>query len=457
MRRSVVAVVVTLAVGVIALVSVRALDGSEDDPAGVAAGAWTVVTEPPIEMEWSRVGGITTWTGERMLTFGGTGIAVGCGESGPFDDGASFDPATGAWTTIATSPLGRRADPAWAWTGDELIVWGGQDALGCMGDPGVSDSGARYDPAIDTWDDLPAAPIGARMAMASAWTGEQLLIWGGIDFPLGPSGGPVAGGPGPQTEDREIVQWSDGAAFDPATAIWQPLPPAPDGLLGPATGAWTGGRFVVITQDAAAAHDPATGDWTLLPRPAGAEFGQMVGVAGHALLTTPPADLQEVAPTDWWLLPDDADEWQSIPAPPQAAVINSHPVTSSGPGLVLPTVRAFGERVFVSGLVAGFEGEEGCPPTTDLQPECPSAVPTRTGSAVFDVATATWTQLPVAPFGYRFRPQVAWTGDELILWGGVDSERLDNPDDSYSPPQEDPSRRGAMIPLELETLPSVHP
>ena len=75
-------------------------------------------------------------------------------ESNVPPSGAAFDPATGGG---ARSPTRRSAveprRPA-VWTGDEMLVWGGS-----FTDPDDDRPGLAYDPAADTWRELPPAPV----------------------------------------------------------------------------------------------------------------------------------------------------------------------------------------------------------------------------------------------------------------------------------------------------------
>ena len=69
-----------------------------------------------------------------------------------------------------------RYDYAKAWTGREMIVWGGTTG----GDSGTLNSGASYDPTTDTWaplafDDAPTP----RRTLTSVWTGSAFIVWGG--------------------------------------------------------------------------------------------------------------------------------------------------------------------------------------------------------------------------------------------------------------------------------------
>jgi hypothetical protein len=114
---------------------------------------WTPLPAPP-EI---RSRAATAWTGEKALVWGGYEFR-GDGEEMAEANGFAFDASCRTWQPIADSPLAPRAFPASAWTGEELLVWGGADARQerFFGD------GAAYDPETGTWRTLPEPPIGAR-------------------------------------------------------------------------------------------------------------------------------------------------------------------------------------------------------------------------------------------------------------------------------------------------------
>ena len=130
-----------------------------------------------------------------------------------------------------TGAPGGRALHVLAWSGSELLVWGGGASSG-----GLS-SGGRYTPASDAW--IPTAEAGApaaRLDAHSAWTGSRLLVWSGI------SPGVLAGVLG------------DGAFFDPATDVWTPVPTAGSTAAARRASAsvWTGSELVVWGGDGGA-------------------------------------------------------------------------------------------------------------------------------------------------------------------------------------------------------------
>ena len=107
------------------------------------------------------------WTGSEMIVWGGM-EAVGF----VYNDGSRYNPATDTWMPVSnTGAPGVRHAHSAAWTGSEMVVFGGDG----------SNTGGRYDPVTDTWrpTSTAGAPIGQQWA-ASVWTGKELIVWGGI-------------------------------------------------------------------------------------------------------------------------------------------------------------------------------------------------------------------------------------------------------------------------------------
>jgi hypothetical protein len=256
--------------------------------AGLPEG-WSELPAPP-EV---RSGAATAWTGSQLLVWGGYEW-VGTGDEDPDATGFAFDAASRRWTVLPASPLRGRADAAFAWTGRELLIWGGWDG-GFRADPYFGD-GAAFDPASRTWRMLPPAPIEARTAF-STWTGRELLVWGSTDRstrrrdgaaydPSTDTWRPIAEGPVDITDGSAV--WTgeemivlgaalDGnnhadtptaiaAAYDPEADAWRELPPSdlsPQAM----TASWLGGELIAWDYDqASASYDPATDSWEALPR-----------------------------------------------------------------------------------------------------------------------------------------------------------------------------------------------
>ena len=110
------------------------------------------------------------WTGSQMIVWGGCPDPF-C--SNPLNTGGRYNPITDSWTaTSTTNAPSARACPA-AWTGSEMIVWGG---FCCY-----LNTGGRYNPATDSWTPTSTtnAPDG-REDHTAVWTGSQMIIWGGF-------------------------------------------------------------------------------------------------------------------------------------------------------------------------------------------------------------------------------------------------------------------------------------
>jgi hypothetical protein len=94
--------------------------------------------------------------------------------------------------------------------------------------PGQADDATAAQLAGGRVRSLPPDPVVDRFATAAtAWTGQELIVWGGA------------------TRDRRVH--ADGAAFDPATGRWRPLPPAPQAQLldrRVASAVWTGRQLL---------------------------------------------------------------------------------------------------------------------------------------------------------------------------------------------------------------------
>jgi hypothetical protein len=111
---------------------------------------------------------LSVWTGDRMVIWGGVDAA------GPVSTGGRYDPVYDVWKPITTSGApSARFGVSVVWTGDRMIVWGGYS-------PGnvFPNSGSRYDPKTDTWSPTAGAPQ-ARADHAAVWTGTRMLVWGG--------------------------------------------------------------------------------------------------------------------------------------------------------------------------------------------------------------------------------------------------------------------------------------
>ena len=187
---------------------------------------------------------------------------------------------------LPAAPLEVRGDATVAWTGSELVVWGGDVEASNMGLPGDDRSyadGAAYDPMARTWRVMSPSPLSSSFADARAAAVDAgVVIVRGTATALWNPGGDTWR----QLDDApavvsDLVSTGDGALsysanarLDLGTGSWTRLPDPPAELEGP-TMAWTGSELVVVggpgspfTRATAIVYDPATDSWrTAAPGP----------------------------------------------------------------------------------------------------------------------------------------------------------------------------------------------
>ena len=276
-----------------------------------ATGTWKATAATPL---WPRNDPGMVWTGHEVIAFGGSGSATGSPPVHPLTDGAAYDPATNQWHAIAAMPepfIATRGGGA-VWTGSQVlawsfdptghetflsynptsntwkvlppsgmpapettsgvasggagVVWAGSELLvwrsNTSGSAAPMSDGAAYDPATNRWTALPAPPTPLGVGAAAAWTGTDLVVWGGVSGTT-----PLA----------------TGAMYDPSTNRWSAtarsvLPPTTD-----AAAVWTGSTVFVAggllnvpsasavanLSGAVATFDPASNTWAAVaPAPA---------------------------------------------------------------------------------------------------------------------------------------------------------------------------------------------
>jgi len=113
------------------------------------------------------------WTGSRMIVWGGNDGAY----YDNLNSGGRYDPSTNTWTATSTvnAPEGRWFHTA-VWTGNEMIVWGGNTGFSRF-----FNTGGRYNPSTNMWSSTSTTNAPARRdSHTAAWTGREMIIWGGF-------------------------------------------------------------------------------------------------------------------------------------------------------------------------------------------------------------------------------------------------------------------------------------
>ena len=206
-----------------------------------------------------RVRFSVAWTGSEVIVWGGWNLEA---EGGALNDGYRYNPSSDTWTpmSISSATPSPRTDAMAAWAGDRLIVWGGVSGADLL------DTGASYRPDTDTWTPLMPHALNApspRAYPTGVWTGRELLVWGGCVIP----------NPYPTN------CYSDGSRFDPVTSHWTAMSTdgAPSSRARFASG-WTGSYFVVwgggvfnlsastwSAESDGMRYDPSVDRWSPLP------------------------------------------------------------------------------------------------------------------------------------------------------------------------------------------------
>jgi N-acetylneuraminic acid mutarotase len=117
------------------------------------------------------------WTGNEMIVWGGWREIP----FSPLNTGGRYNPKTNSWSaTTTTGAPSARSGHALVWTGQKMIVWGGNQALDAFDQYDPTNTGGLYDPSTDSWTGTTTtnAPS-ARTYLSAVWTGTQMMIWGG--------------------------------------------------------------------------------------------------------------------------------------------------------------------------------------------------------------------------------------------------------------------------------------
>lgn len=178
----------------------------------------------------ARTDHIAVWTGSKMIIWGGMNLTDyprrGYNQTNYLitTGGGIYDPATDSWSPMSTTnaPSARIYHRA-VWTGNKLIIWGGENLTTNF------NTGSIYDPLSDSWTSTSTAnaPSG-RIYPTAAWTGNKMIIWGGMNAPF------------------NNYCPTDGGIYDPISNTWTSTSTenVPEGRTYFA-GVWTGNKIIV--------------------------------------------------------------------------------------------------------------------------------------------------------------------------------------------------------------------
>jgi hypothetical protein len=261
------------------------------------------------------------------------------------------------WTLLPDPGLPPRAQPLTLWTGDEVLVIGGDGRR----------DGAAWNPLRQRWRRLPDAPVPLRSNIA-VWTGD---------------GGVVV------TPDATLH-------LDPAAAAWQQGPPPPRGLLRdvlPVGDAVAVGDVVIVAgpgDPAAALYDLRRRRWRTLEVPRSRQFIHTPAIVARGPTVLLFGDTGN--DTVGWFVRLDDERPRRLPPVPDDVIADTG-------DLVWFRAAASVDATYVLGRTVGGTAWRAA----ELE-QSSTGTPRR------------WRSLPEVPLEPRRQPLLAWTADGLIVW-----------------------------------------
>lgn len=387
-----------------------------------------------------REGHVAVWTGREMIVWGGF-------RQRGLTSGGRYDPALDRWTPIATPPDGPVSTPnsVAVWAGKEMIVWGGNRIsprnTGWRYSPGTdsrfirTNTGARYDLAVDAWSPTSAgaAVPAARGGHSAVWTGTEVIVWGGAT--------------------DSSVGSSTGARYSPLTDDWIATSTGdnvPEGTSGHSA-VWTGNEMIVFGGNGSATtrfsgrYDPATDGWSALSEGSNAPKRrydhaalwtgtEMIIWGGHQVESGTYAvntGARYRPATDEWFT---TSLGESVPTPrrhPLAAWTGDVALICGGReewspliegGKYDPADDAWRTIPFNVATISGAGGQSAIWTGRELVVwgAAVSTSASATGAA-FDPLGGTWTNLSIAGTvtPVRIYHRAVWTGSKMLVFGGI--------------------------------------
>ena len=320
------------------------------------------------------------WSGSEMIVWGG---------SYGLNTGGRYNPSSNSWTAVSTvnAPTGREGHTA-VWAGSRMIVWGGFDGGG-----NTSNTGGRYNPATDKWaaTSITNAPAG-RSGHTAVWAGNQMIIWGGTTPPSN--------------------YFDSGGRYNPGTNTWTATssnntPTARNGH----TAIWTGTYMIIWGGDnlnegllsSGGKYDLKTDSWTPTSTPSG-RSGHTAVWTGAEMIIWGGGVNSAFFNTGGRYTPS-TDSWTATSVTNAPAGRSSHTAVWTG-----------SEMIVWGGIY--FEGS--------------NFIFLNTGGR-YNPSTDSWTATTIinAPTA-RDSHAAVWTGKEMIVWGGYNSNDL-NTGGRYNP------------------------
>ncbi len=351
--------------------STVASGNNEGSVATVQAGVWRPMPSGPLS---SRERAHMFWAGGEVFVIGGRDAPpcpVLCrpSDSPPLADGAAFDPATGQWRMIASSPVPLGIADGVVHDG-RIFLW----VTGLYGRPTSEREFLLYDPAEDSWDRL-EIPQSMPAGFVLSDAGDLIVAY--------------------QPSQERGVEGD--YLFDPNSRSWSLLPPDPLQPSWARAMVWTGTELVLLGVESvaqpgstgpavyrAAAYDMASGSWSQLP------------------------ESEVIAWNPIWYWAGDRIINPSVGGGDGGDVNNYGRFYPFG-GILDPASGTWTSLPSGADQPAQFTGYSAGNPDLLLNSE----------GWVLDVTSGRWHALDAPDQRGSRRSAVTWAGSDLLVWGGV--------------------------------------
>jgi N-acetylneuraminic acid mutarotase len=386
--------------------SIRLRTGARYNPASDTWQPTSSVNSPVARANHSAV-----WTGSKMMIWGGRTSTTG----NETVTGGVYDPSTDTWQPMNTNgaPVARQAHFA-SWAKSQMLVFGGYTTTNQVRYAILAD-GARYNPVTRTWTPIATAPTAPLVGASMTWTGTELMVWGGVSQDQ-----TIISQPSPSVRYGPFQ--NSGLRYDPATDQWHYLPFTPSGRLAHST-VWTGKELIVwggipdrlnsvlySSANTGGRFSPSTGKWSPVSTrnaPSARQNHQAVWTGKEMIV--------------WGGL--GSTNFTQVTAP---TLLNTgakyNPVTDTW--TAMDTNGAPSGREGFSLVWTGHEAIVFGGRTLTLPLSSINLASSTNNGAIYHPDTDQWVSLSLvnAPSSRQYHIGL-WTGDEMIIWGGISSTR----------------------------------
>lgn len=173
----------------------------------LSSNSWRAMSDAPE----ARVFHKSVWTGSQLIVFGGetnelnetyaTGVLI-------------YNLNSNTWERVdASGEPEKRKNHGMIWTGEEVFVWGGQYYINFDKNSQYQiGSGGLFNPVTKTWRTVSSVNAPSkRQSHLMAWTGQEVLVWGGGATYSNGSGG------------SSYLYEDTAKAYNPSTDSWRDL------------------------------------------------------------------------------------------------------------------------------------------------------------------------------------------------------------------------------------------